>query len=85
MSLNHDGSGSFIARSARLVNDDVVEVVLNVVKTVGLGKGSTVVADSFGVAGAVGDGAKLLKVMEHGSGFQMRQNGHDRCPPYDDF
>ena len=67
MSLNHDRRGIFISRRAVLEQDDVVHLVLNIAQTVLLGERDAVVADLFGVAGAVRDTADLLKIPEYRS------------------
>ena len=50
--------------------DDVVGFILNIAKSLLLGKGDNVVADGLGVMGAVGNGTKLLKIFKYSAGLQ---------------
>ena len=55
----------------------VVQLVLDIPQAPGLGKIHQPVADGFGVAGTVGDGAQLLEETKNTLGLQMIQNGHN--------
>ena len=43
-------------------------------------KENEMIADFFRVAGAMRDGAQLLKIGKHGLRLQMIENGHDKAP-----
>ena len=51
-------------------NDHIIKFVLLIPQTVGLGKIHQKITDPFGIAGAMGDGADLLKVEKHGRRLQ---------------
>ena len=55
VSLQDDRLVILIPRGTVLEHEDIVQLVLNVGKTVLLGKGHQIVADGLGIAGAVGD------------------------------
>lgn len=80
MPLQDDRGGGFIPRRAGREDDDVVVRVLNAAQIVRRGEAYKIITDGFRVAGAVRDGAQLLKIGKHGLRLQMIENGHDKAP-----
>ena len=80
MPLQDDRGGGFIPRRAGREDDDVVVRVLNAAQMMFGRKENEMIADFFRVAGAVRDGAQLLKIGKHGLRLQMIENGHDKAP-----
>ena len=80
MPLQDDRGGRFIARCAGGEENDVVVRVLNAAKIVRRGEAYKIITDGFRVAGAMRDGAQLLKIGKHGLRLQMIENGHDKAP-----
>ena len=80
MSLQDDRGGGFIPRRAGSKDDDIVVRVLNASQMMFGRKENEMIADFFRVAGAVRDGAQLLKIGKHGLRLQMIENGHDKAP-----
>ncbi len=80
MPLQDDRGGGFIPRRAGREDDDVVVRVLNAAQMMFGRKENEMIADFFRVAGAVRDGAQLLKIGKHGLRLQMIENGHDKSP-----
>ena len=80
MSLQDDRGGGFIPRRAGGKDDDIVVRVLNAAQMMRGREADEKVADFFRVAGAVRDGAQLLKIGKHGLRLQMIENGHGKAP-----
>ena len=59
---------------AALEQDHIVGLILDIAQAVFLGEAHQVVRNGFGVPGAMGDGANLLKITENGRGLQPGQN-----------
>ena len=78
--LQDDRGGGFIPRRAGCEDDDIVVRVLNAAQLMFGCEANKVIADGFCVAGAVWDGAQLLKTGKDSARLQMIENRHDKSP-----
>ena len=79
VALEDDRLGVLIAGGSFLDDNHIVQLVLVRFQPPFPGEGHQPVAGGLGVAGAVGDGAQLLKETEYAPGLQMFQNRHGSC------